>query len=146
MSSSMPVELNPDVHERVTAYARGGDELAERGEYVAATAEYNRAWNLLPSPKNDWEAATWLLTAIGDACLHSGHLTSARKALEYATTCPGGLGNPFIHLRLGQVYFEQQQLDAAADELTRAYMGGGREIFESENTKYLDFVATRIRM
>lgn len=140
----MTTTLASDVQERVTEYACAGDDLAERGEYAAAAAEYNQAWQLLPSPKNDWEAAMWLLTSIGDAYFHSRHLTSARKALEYATTCPGGLGNSFIHLRLGEVYFEQDQLDAAADELARAYMGAGRDIFAAEDPKYLEFLSGRM--
>ena len=36
-------------------------------------------------------------------------------------------GNPFLRLRLGQVQVELGALDEAADNLTRAYMGGGRE-------------------
>ncbi len=140
----MTSALAPDLHQRVTVHARAGDALAARGEYVAAAAEYNKGWQLLPSPKNDREAATWLLTSIGDAYFRSRHLTSACKALESATTCPGGLGNLFVHLRLGEVYLEQTQLDAAADELARAYMGAGREIFAAEDPKYLTFLATRM--
>lgn len=91
------MELLPDVHARLLEHARAGDALCERGAYADAAAEYNDAWRLLPSPKHEWDAATWLLVAIGDAYFRGRVLTSARKAFEYATRCPGGLGNPFVH-------------------------------------------------
>ena len=134
-----PRELDESVHRDVTRLCAAGDELAEQGRYEGAVAEYNKAWELIPEPKNDWNASTWILAAISDACFSIGKNKSARQALEYAMTCPGGLGNPFLHLRL----FDAAEYDVAADELMRAYMGGGSEIFESEDPKYLTFLKTR---
>ena len=56
--------------------------------------------------------------------------------------CPEAIGNPFIHLRLGQAQFELGDKEAAADELMRAYMGAGAEIFAEEAPKYLEYLAT----
>jgi len=47
-------------------------------------------------------------------------------------------------LRLGQVYFELNDVDKAADNLTRAYMGDGLRVFEGQDVKYLDFLKTKI--
>ena len=57
--------------------------------------------------------------------------------------CPDAIGNPFIHLRLGQCQFELGNPDRSADELMRAYMGGGPEIFGNDDPKYLEFLSTR---
>jgi len=138
-----PRELDESVHRDVTRLCAAGDELAEQGRYEEAVAEYNKAWELIPEPKTDWNASTWILAAIADACFMIGKNKSARQALESAMTCPGGLGNPFLHLRLGQVLFDAGELDGAADDLMRAYMGGGPEIFEAEDPKYLTFLKTR---
>ncbi|EPQ3362139.1 hypothetical protein O3I57_002684 [Acinetobacter baumannii] len=54
------------------------------------------------------------------------------------------MGNPYIHLRLGQLYYEEGYFDDSADELTRAYMGGGLGIFLEDDPKYLDFLETKI--
>lgn len=137
------LELDESVHRDITRLCKTGDEFAEQGKYEDAVAEYNKAWKLVPEPKNDWEASTWILAAIADSCFSLGKLKSAREALEYAMTCPGGIGNPFLHLRLGQVVFEAGEHDAAADELIRAYMGAGKEIFENEDPKYFAFLKTR---
>ena len=67
---------------------------------------------------------------------------AALTALEHAMRCPEAIGNPFIHLRLGQTQFELGNKDRAADELMRAYMGAGAEIFAEEAPKYLEFLGT----
>lgn len=136
-------ELSPDLHSQILKFSSDGDLLAESGRFEEAVAQYNKAWALIPSPKNDWEAATWILAAIADACFLSGFTTSAREALQYAMTCPGGIGNPFLHLRLGQVLLDDGQDDRAADELMRAYMGAGPQIFAAEDARYLAFLRTR---
>ncbi|MGF7116868.1 tetratricopeptide (TPR) repeat protein [Pseudomonas laurylsulfatiphila] len=136
-------ELSPDLHSQIKKFSSDGDLLAESGRFEEAVAQYNKAWALIPSPKNDWEAATWILAAIADACFLSGFTTSAREALQYAMTCPGGIGNPFLHLRLGQVLLDDGQDDRAADELMRAYMGAGPQIFAAEDARYLAFLKTR---
>lgn len=123
-----------------------GDGLASAGSYEDAIERYNAAWELVPEPKNNWNAATWILAAIGDACYLGGYRTSAREALEYAMKCPDAVGNPFLHLRLGQVLLDAEEDDKAADELMRAYMGAGSEIFGSENAKYLDFLKSRANL
>lgn len=136
-------ELPSDLHRLISEHCAEGDRRAEANQFESAIAAYNEAWKLVPEPKNEWKASTWILAAIGDACFLGGFKTSAREALEYAITCPDGLGNPFLHLRLGQVLFDASELDAAADELIRAYMGGGREIFAAEPPHYLEFLSSR---
>lgn len=59
--------------------------------------------------------------------------------------CPGAIGNPFLHLRLGQCQLELGNNDQAADELTRAYMAEGTTIFQDEDPKYLAFLKTQLK-
>ena len=77
-----------------------------------------------------------------DAHFLNGNYAAALSALEQAMRCPDAIGNPFIHLRLGQTQFELGNKDRAADELMRAYMGAGAEIFAEEAPKYLEFLGT----
>ncbi|WP_288988132.1 hypothetical protein [uncultured Sphingopyxis sp.] len=139
-------ELSSEIHETISQLSAEGDALAERGGYEAAIEKYNAAWALVPEPKSNWNASTWLMEAIGDAAFLGGYLTSAQEALEYAMHCPDGFGNPFIHLRLGQVLYDKGELDRAGDELTRAYMAAGDEIFAAEEPKYRTFLAMRAKL
>jgi tetratricopeptide (TPR) repeat protein len=142
----MMAELDDELHERIVALSSEGDELAAQSLFEDAVAKYNEAWALIPEPRTAWKASTWVLAALGDAFFLGGHIQAARKPLEYAMHCPDGIGNPFLHLRLGQVLFEERELDCAADELMRAYMGAGEEIFASEDPKYRAFLATRANL
>ena len=136
-------ELDKSIHERVTILSEEGDSLAEDEDYSAALKKYWEAYDLLPEPKTDWEAATWILAAIGDANFSGDDFVAGRDNLSLAMSCPDAIGNPFLHLRLGQCQFELAELDKAADELLRAYMGAGKEIFEEEDAKYFEFLTTR---
>lgn len=136
-------ELDDQRYEQIKKHCSVGDRLAESKLYDAAIGEYNKAWEFIPEPKNYWSASTWVLTAIGDAAFLGGYLASAREALQYAMTCPDAVGNPFLHLRLGEVLHDLANPDAAADELMRAYMAGGDEIFAAEDPRYRQFLATR---
>ena len=80
--------------------------------------------------------------AIGDANFESRNYEHAKAALSDAMHCPGAIGDPFIHLRLGQCQFELGNLPRANDELARAYMGGGKEIFDAEDPKYFSHLKT----
>ena len=138
-------ELPDSVHTEITKLSDQADGLAEAGSYANALQLYWRAWELLPEPKTKWEASTWLLTAIGDANFLAGDFAAGRDNLSNALQCPNAVGNPFIHLRLGQCRFELGENDRAADELMRAYMGAGREIFSQDDPKYLRFLSSRAK-
>jgi len=143
MNERTPNELPADTLKSIQDLCAQGDGLVSAGSYEDAIERYNAAFELVLEPKNNWNASTWILAAIGDACFLGGYRTSAREALEYAMTCPDAVGNPFLHLRLGQVLLDAGEDDRAADNLMRAYMGGGSEIFGSEDAKYLDFLRSR---
>jgi tetratricopeptide (TPR) repeat protein len=136
----------PTIYQAIKAYCAKGDELAAARSFEAAMAEYNKVWRLVPDPCNAWNASTWILAAIADAAFLGGYPTSAREALQYAMTCPDAIGNPFLHLRYGQVLLDAGEPDAAADELIRAYMGAGQEIFASEDRRHLDFLKNRAKL
>ncbi|WEF34269.1 hypothetical protein [Pseudoduganella chitinolytica] len=137
----------PDaLYAQIAEACRAGDTFAEAGQLEAAKARYLEALKLLPPEHREWEAATWIHVALGDAHFRLHAHNKAFKCFHNAVQCPGGLGNPYIHLRLGQLYFERGDVDKAADELTRAYMGGGVELFMEDDPKYLAFLETRIAL
>jgi len=141
------VESIPDdIHAEISRLSQRGDQKAEAGQYGEALKEYEAAWELIPEPKGKWNAATWVLTAMGDAAYLSGDLDHALDAFSSAVKGPDGLGNPFIHLRLGQINFDLKNRDRAADELMRAYMGAGKDIFEEDDPKYFEFLKSRAKI
>lgn len=136
--------LDDGVHHGIVQLCSVGDQLLDRGSNRAAIESYRLAWDLLPEPKEEWEAATWILSAIGDAAFLSSSFEEAHVAFSRAVECPQELGNAFIHLRLGQCCFELNSPGKAADELARAYMAGGVEVFEGEDPRYLAYLRTQL--
>jgi hypothetical protein len=136
----------PDpIHDEIKRLCAIGDEHARRLAYADALTSYWAAWDLLPEPKTEWGAATWILAAIGDVNFLGADYVAGRDNLSNAMRCPGAIGNPFIHFRLGQCQFELGNQDRAADELMRAYMGAGREIFDQHDPKHFRFLASRAK-
>lgn len=133
-------EIEPRLYERITALCERGNQECEHERYREAIADYEQALALIPRPVEEWEAATWVLTALGDCHYLLGDFKRAHQHLTHAMYCPDAIGNPFIHLRLGEVQHELGNQERAKDELARAYMGGGREIFANEDPKYLAFL------
>ena len=77
------------------------------------------------------------MAALGDLYFQSRDFAQTVNVLSDAMRCAGALGNPFLHLRLGQAHLELNDEARAADELCRAYMGAGKEIFEKEDPRGL---------
>jgi tetratricopeptide (TPR) repeat protein len=135
----------PDlVHAEIVALSKEGDALAEDRRFDEALAKYNAAFRLLPEPKEEWSAATWLLSAVGDAHYLAGQIPEAMDALSRAMRCPDAIGNPFLHLRLGQCRLILGDNPRAADELARAYAMGGIEVFEGEDPQFQAFLDSKI--
>ena len=138
------MSLDKVISDKIDRLCEDGDVLAAEEDFRGALGKYQAAWGLLPEPKDQWEASTWILTALGDTHFLFKEYQSALSALTRAVRCPDGLGNPFIHLRLGQCQLETGNTDAAKDELTRAYMGAGREIFDEEDPKYFRLIESAL--
>ena len=139
-------ELDHASHAEVVRLSEAGDNLVEKGDFTNALDRYWEAFDILPEPKNAWEAGTWILVAIGDCHFLSGNFKAGMELLTDTMHYPEAIGNPFIHLRLGQCHFELGNLDKAADELTRSYAIEGEEIFNSEDPKYWEFLKTKLAL
>jgi tetratricopeptide (TPR) repeat protein len=133
-------QLPKSTHDAITRLCREGDQLAENGDDQAALEKYKEAWDLVPEDKENWEASTWILAAVGELYFRRGEREKALNSFLRAVQSPGGLGNPYIHLRIGELQYEEGNLQGAGDNLARAYMGAGEEIFDREDPKYLSYI------
>lgn len=139
-------KLPKDLAHIVDNLCREGDRFAQMGQYFDAIEKYNAAWEVLPEPRWQWPAATWILMSVGDCYFREKDYASGALLLFDALDCPGGEQNPFIYLRLGQCYFERGELNDAADALEEAYRLGGVELFADEDPKYLGFVNNQLKI
>jgi len=136
----MAMELSDEVYDKITALSEKGDEYAENEQFTSALKQYEEALNLLPEPKTDWEAATWLYVAIGDAYYNKQELDQAMSAYQKALMSPDGTGNPYIWFSIGQIFFEEENFEKAKTHFMSAYLLDGEEIFEGENPEYFKLI------
>jgi len=137
-------KLPNDVSQMIDALCQKGDQFAQIDQLDDALDQFEAAWELLPAPKNQWPAATWILMAIGDVYFEKRDFVSAVDSLREAFDCPDGETNAFILLRLGQSLFELGDLNAAANAFEAVVRDNGEQPFVDEDPKYLNFVRTQI--
>lgn len=137
------LKLSDSDSEKIETLATETNEFIENEDYVKAFELVMKALEIIPEPRFEYAESTWLYSTLGDIFFLTEDFEQGLSAFSDAVQCPEGLGNPFIHLRLGQCQFELANFDKAADELIRAYMADGLEIFETEDPKYFAFLKTR---
>lgn len=128
--------LEDSLYKKITELTDKGNDAFEN-DLDLALMYYEEALALVPDPKTDWEASTWLYTAIGDAYYYKKEYQSAIDSLNKARMCPTGIGNAFICLRLGECFFELSNNTQSKEFLLQAYMLEGKDIFEYEESKYI---------
>lgn len=110
--------------------------LYDAGAYKEALRLFYQAWLLLPKPQTNYEAAGWVLTAIGDTYFRLEQYQQGKEALTSALYCPNTRNSAFAHLRLGQCLWELDQQDQARAALMQAYDIARMNIFATEDNKY----------
>jgi tetratricopeptide (TPR) repeat protein len=138
------MEMDEELYEKIQALCAEGEALLDEDDTEGAKNKYRAALDLVPSPKTEWEAATWIYTAMGDTCFLLEEYKQAQDHFFDAYNCPGGIENPFIALRLGECLFETGNKEKATEYLLRAYMLEGDEIFEEEDEKYFALIKDKI--
>ena len=134
------MELNDKIYDEIVALCEAGDEYCEEEKYDIAIQKYQSALALIPEPKYDWEASTWVYVAIGDAYYMQDKYSDSLNYFSESLKCPDGTTNPFILLRLGECYYELGNIDQAKEYLLRAFMLEGEEIFDGECEKYFELI------
>jgi tetratricopeptide (TPR) repeat protein len=138
------MELNDDIYTQILTLAEEGDEFAENEIYGSAISKYQLALELLPEPKTDWEAATWLYVALGDALFSQKEFDAALDAYEQALKSPDGTGNPYVWFCLGEVFYVQNNPEKAKTHFMSAYLLDGEEIFKDTDPAYLELIRDEI--
>lgn len=137
--------ISDEMQAQINRLCAEGDAHADLDRFPDALALYWQAWDLLPEPKIACSAATSILAAIGDANFLGRDYEAGIDNLSTVMHCPGGIGIPFLHMRLGQCQVELGDHARAIDELERAYVGGGADLFDDEDPKYLDYLEANRR-
>ncbi len=124
--------------------SRAAKSYTLKGKFDLSVREYKKGLDLLDDPKYDSEFAVMLYAGIGEAFYLQQDWDRALDYYHDALRSEGGLGDPGLHFRLGQIRYEMGNIEKAKDELMRAYMGSGDIIFQGEDPKYFNVIKPHI--
>tara|TARA_R110002051_G_scaffold13808_1_gene45541 strand:+ start:3368 stop:3937 length:570 start_codon:yes stop_codon:yes gene_type:complete len=82
----------------------------------------------------------FIIICIGEICFAERMIEEAFENFNFALKFKDTIGNPFIHLRMGQLNYLVQNKDKTLDELSRALIMGGEEVYEHEDPRFLEMV------
>lgn len=134
----------PDLDDEIERLSEAGSQAMDDGDWRAAVARWTEALTIIPAPRNESTASTWLYTVIGDAYYNAGQVDAASLSLGEALKCPDAVESPFLWLRLGQVLTDSGHAKQGTDALLSAYMLAGAEIFEDQDPRYLEQLSERV--
>ena len=132
--------LSSEVSDKLKHLCNQGYLFFDKGDTKAALRLFYQAWTILPKPQNQWLEAAWVLTALGDVYFAKGDYEYGREALLSALHCSKAMGDPVIHLRLGQCLLELGQHSAAQLQFKQVLKNGGEALFKKENNKYFELL------
>lgn len=133
-------ELTEEQQDLMDEYCDKGNSEMDAENYDAAAEWFKKALEVLPSPKEDWEAAGWISASLGDALFSAEKYDEALVQLLLAHEIySSDEANAFVLLRLGETYYELGDHPNAAANLLLAYELEGAALFEDDQ-KYLKFL------
>lgn len=132
-------ELPESIAGRVERLCAEGEQYVAAERYDAAILRFTTAFRLLPRPQDRWTITPRLFASIVDTAFAKRDFISARHAALAALDCPDVRENPALRLKLGEIYYEEGDLDAAREEFAFALAHGGEEVFADEDPKYWEF-------
>ena len=136
--------LKLEILKKIIFKIREAEEFFLEDNFETAIKKYKEALDIIPESRYSWNESWSFFYGISEMYFQYGHFEEALDYLEDCIKCPHAIGNPHVHLRIGQIRYELNQVEKAKDELIRAYMGGDFEIFENEPKKYLDLIKSYI--
>lgn len=141
-------ELSEELSERIDVLSEQGSDLFDEENFQECIKVWSEALALIPHPRNLYGETFWLETSIGDCYFMLNefeqsqvHFLNAKGNIE-----TNAYENPFVMLRLGELFFELKEFNDAKEFLLRAYMLEGKEIFETEEEKYFNFLKENVKL
>jgi tetratricopeptide (TPR) repeat protein len=132
-------DLDDDLYEEICEISEEGNVLMDNNNYQGGLEKFQKALILLPEPQTKWEAYTWLKASTGDAYFFLKDYANAKEEFFDAMNGPDGYFNPFVLMRLGECFHETGD-DRAQDFLMKAFLLEGKELFDTEDSKYFALI------
>lgn len=124
------------------------EESLVKKDFLNAVKTYKDALLDVPAPRAEYDITSEILFGIGEAHFFNGSYKKAYNAYMDSFNAGDGLENPLTYLRLGQIFLDTQTSEKdATDNLLKAYMLGGKSVFEENSPpKYFEFLQSKVTL
>jgi len=141
------MELPDELYSNICRECEAAGRLLDGSQFDLALEKLYDAIDLLPIPKEAWEAFTWIYGTIADVFFTQRDFAECDNWIRkiMVLEAPGWNSNAFLQLRRGQCALELGDTKKARQWLIGAYMLEGDAIFEGESPKYRDAIFDLIR-
>lgn len=96
-----------------------------------------KIYDSLTNDEKGRKEGRYLIIRIGEIYFQGNAFENAKYNYNFAIKFKDTIGNPFIHLRLGQLQYYHKNEERMYDELSRALIMGGENIFKNEDSKFI---------
>ncbi len=123
------------------------DEISVHKEKDAETKtnELLEIYESLTDTEKRNKEGRYLIIRIGEVYFSEKKIEEALENFSFVMRFKDTLGNPFLHLRLGQLQYVIQNEERMYDELSRALIMGGESVFEKEDVRFLSMVKSVLK-
>lgn len=152
MSDKYKKKLPEDLKEKVNKLFDEAGRFQMGHKNLKAADSFIKAYELLPDPKDQWSYALSLLRNIAENYYLKAFFDCKTKeeskkyyqlALKYFAEYmkdDRNIGFASNHSKIGQIWYELGDFENAEEELVRAYMGEGKELFDELDPKYYELI------
>lgn len=131
-------DLEPELKEQVVELCNKAVEAQEDERYHASNRDLQKVYELLPEPKAEWKAYSWLISSMGDNHFEQDEYQAASEKFEEVFSLDAESNeNAYLCLRRGQCALELENETQAKELLSLAFKLEGKDLFEGEHSKYL---------
>ena len=130
-------DLAPEIKQKVVELCEKAVSQSEIERFEASNRSLEKVLLLIPEPKPEWKAYTWLQASRPDNFYELEHYAEALVLFEEALELDEVYqSNGYVHMRIGQCLHHLKRQQEALGYLKEAYQLGGEELFEDEYAIY----------
>lgn len=136
-------QVEASLGSQLDARIKEGMRARKQGDFDAAVARFQEAWDLLPDPKLSWDYYGQILTReLSSACIESGDLSAAAAWVERfdeAYSPHSDASRMLVDFAKAKLFYRAGQQDLAWAYFDAIYKVKGKRVFEREDDAYYEF-------
>lgn len=138
-------ELSDSTYEIITQLVDEAENDCRRNDFRSSISKYKKAARLLPKPRYEWEAYSWLMCGIGLNYVEIENWQEAFKFLNYSLLSSDEMVDASVWFHTGQALYKMGRFDESKDYLIKAFILN-KGVFDKHDPEYKAFIVEDLRL